>query len=187
MVGALLNVPESENMEILRIGDQAPYFCLGGTDGRIHSLSDYIGSPCLVVVFTSNHCPYARMYEERLTNLHSRFKPFGTEFVAICSNDGSSYPEDSFDKMRDKNFPYPYLHDESQIVARAFGAQATPEVFVFDSEHILRFHGAIDDNAEEPSKVVKSYLAVAIESVLNCSAVPNPEVPMIGCSIKWNY
>jgi peroxiredoxin len=186
MMGVLLNSVNDRMLDTLRTGDKAPYFCLPGTDGLIHSLSNYVGSPCLVVIFTSNHCPYAKKYEALLSSLYKKFKPFGVDFIAICSNDGNAYPEDSFENMKLKNFPYPYLHDESQDVARAFGAQATPEAFVFDAEQTLRYHGAIDNNPEQSSKDTEQYLENAIQSILNSSPVPKPEAPFIGCSIKWS-
>jgi peroxiredoxin len=186
MMGALLNSSNENFYEALAIGDKAPYFCLPGTDGLIHSLSNHVGSPCLVVIFTSNHCPYAKTYEDLLVLLHKKYKGFGVDFIAICSNDGTAFPEDSFENMKNKDFPYPYLHDENQEVARAFGAEATPEVFVFDADQVLRYHGAIDNNPERTSKVTENYLEDAINSILNGSAVSKPEAPLIGCSIKWS-
>lgn len=186
MAGALLNGINEDMIETLRIGDKAPYFCLPATDSLIYSLSDQIGAPCFAIIFTSNHCPYARKYESRLAHLSKKFKPFGVNFIAICSNDGNAYPEDSFENMKMKDFPYPYLHDETQDVARAFGAQATPEVFVFDSEHTLRYHGAIDNNPDKLEKPTEHYLEDAINSILNSSAIVKPEAPFIGCSIKWS-
>lgn len=181
-----MNSHKEDMLDTLKIGDKAPYFCLPGTDGLIHSLSNHVGSPCFVVIFTGNHCPYAKKYEATLSALYRKFRAFGVDFIAICSNDGNAFPEDSFENMKEKDFPYPYLHDESQDVARAFGAQATPEVFVFDSEQVLRYHGAIDNNPEGTGKTTESYLEDAINSILNGAPVSRPEAPFIGCSIKWS-
>jgi peroxiredoxin len=186
MLGINLNTADENSMDLLRIGDKAPYFCLPGTDGLIHSLSNHVGSPCFVIIFTSNHCPYAKSYETKLASLYKKYRPFGVDFIAICSNDGDAYPEDSFENMKQKNFPYPYLHDESQDVARAFGAQATPEVFVFDAEQTLRYHGAIDDNPEQNERSTQRHLEDAINAILNSSSVKLSEAPFIGCSIKWS-
>lgn len=185
MMGAVLSKDNEEYYDNLKIGEEAPYFCLAGTDDLIHSLSDYSSSKCLVVIFTGNHCPYAKKYEDRLSKLYNEFKPLGVEFVAICSNDGVAFPEDSFLNMKLKNFPYPYLHDESQNVAKAFGAQTTPEVFVFDSNFILRYHGAIDNNPDEMEKETAAFLENAISSILNGLEIKTPETNFIGCSIKY--
>ncbi|HMO18968.1 MAG TPA: thioredoxin family protein [Oligoflexia bacterium] len=191
------NKPESHGtetgkMDRLKIGDQAPYFCLTGTDGLIHSLTNYTGSNCLVIVFTSNHCPYAKMYEGLLDAIHHRYHSLGVRILAVCSNDGNAFPEDSFENMKLKDFPYPYLHDESQVMAEAFGAEATPEIFAFDKNMILQYHGPVVENSNDNEKIAKSEnntqstLELAINSILSGSPVKDPEVPLIGCSIKWS-
>lgn len=172
----------------LALGDKAPYFSLRGTDGKIHNISDY-REHCLVVLFMCNHCPYSKAYEVRVCEIAERYQPLGARFVAVCSNDAMSFPEDGFDRMVEKskelNLPYPYLHDDTQIVAQAYDAACTPEAYVFDQGHRLQYHGRIDDQHEDSKKVQHHYLADAIEAVL---AGEKPAIPLtsaIGCSIKW--
>jgi peroxiredoxin len=173
----------------LKLGDKIPYFSLPGTDGKLYTISEFEDAKCLVVVFTCNHCPYARAYEERLIALSKDFSPKGVQFIAICSNDSVSYPEDSFEKMVEKsktlNLPYPYLQDETQITAHAFDAACTPECYVFDSKHTLQYHGRVDDNHEDQARVKNHELRMAIESVLQNSTPIFPLTPALGCSIKW--
>lgn len=139
----------------------------------------------MVVIFTSNHCPYAKLYEERIIAIAHEFHEQGVKFLAICSNDGQAFPEDSFENMKLKKYPFPYLHDDTQQVAKSFDAQATPEAFVFDSNQTLRYHGAIDDSPETKSLAKKNFLNDAIVSVLKGEPVKTAKVPLIGCSIKW--
>src|ERR1700721_2642260 len=145
---------------ILQIGSAAPDFSLPGTDGKVHKLSDYAASPILVVVFTCNHCPIAQMYEKRIEQLAADYKSRGVALVAIQPNDpkalridelDSSDTSDTLDEMKIrvhfKHLTYPYLYDgDTQKVARAYGPQATPHVFIFDKTRHLRYEGRIDDN-----------------------------------------
>lgn len=174
----------------LLIGEKAPYFSLPATDGKIYSLSDFAGARALLVVFTCNHCPYARAYESRLIELAKRYTPEGVAIVAICSNDSQDYPEDSFTQMVEKSkmmgFPYPYLHDDRQLVAKAYDAACTPECFLFDSEMRLAYHGWIDDNHQQPELVTAPDLKLAIEAVLAGETPKKALTAIIGCSIKWN-
>lgn len=173
----------------LQIGDTAPYFSLRATDGRIYSISDFTGTNALAVIFTANHCPYAQAYEARLCSLAEEFASQGVRFVAICSNDGESYPEDNYENMVERSttlrFPYPYLHDESQTVARAYDAACTPEAYLFDSNLKLRYQGLIDDNYLEPDRVRSPYLRNAILALLSGKVPPVQRSNAIGCSIKW--
>lgn len=113
----------------------------------------------------------------------------GVQLLAINANDASKYPEDSFPKMRerarDKHFNFPYLRDESQEVARAYGAERTPEVFVFEKAGALRYHGVIDDNYDDPASVKRKYLRDALDALLSGKAPPTSETSPVGCSIKW--
>lgn len=173
----------------LDLGEKAPYFSLPATDGKIYSLSDFVGVNALALVFTCNHCPYARAYEGRICTIAERYHEQGARLVAICSNDSDGYPEDRFERMVEKSqslgFKFPYLHDHSQIAARAYDAACTPEVFLFDRDHRLAYHGAIDDSWEDPSKVTQPYLENAIEALLE-GRRPDPALtPVLGCSIKW--
>ena len=155
------------------------------TDEKIYSSNSFPEAACLVIIFTSNHCPYAKLYEERIIACSKEFAEKNVQFLAICSNDGQAFPEDSFENMKLKKYPFPYLHDETQQVAKSFDAQATPEAFVFNSNLVLKYHGAIDDSPETKSLVKKSYLKDAIVSVLKGETLTTTEVPLIGCSIKW--
>ncbi len=173
----------------LRIGDKAIDFTLPCTDGHEHSLSDWQDRPVLVVIFSCNHCPYAQAWEQRIIDLQAQFKSQGVKFAVINANDPVKYPADSFDEMkkraREKGYNFPYLWDESQEVARAYGATRTPEVFVFDADRRLRYHGAVDDNFEDPSAVQQHYLRDAIAALLAGEEPPVAETPPVGCTIKW--
>lgn len=173
----------------LSIGQPAPDFSLPATDGRTYSLADFADKPILVVVFTCNHCPYAIGSEDRLIDMARRYAPHGVAFVAINSNATHNHPEDSFEHMKErakrKNFPFPYLRDESQAVALAYGALRTPHVYVFDSQRILRYTGRIDDNPREAAKATSHELRDAIEALLAGEDPPVKVTNPIGCNIKW--
>lgn len=175
----------------LKIGDQLPKFTLTATNGKPCNLYEFEESKVIVVMFTCNHCPYVQAYEERLINLQKEFANKGVTFVAINSNDETTYPEDSFDKMveraKEKGYNFPYLRDNTQEVAKAFGASYTPEIFVFDEKRVLRYHGRVDDNWQEPDKVTKHHLKEAIEAVLNNKPISKPENQAIGCTVKWKH
>jgi peroxiredoxin len=179
-----------KSVDKLRIGDRIPYFSLRGTDGKIHTVSDYASASALVVVFYSNICPYCRVYDERLVAIANEFQPQRVRFIAVCSNDSDDYPEESFQRMiirsEEIEAPFPFLHDESQIVATAFGANATPEVFLFDSNSKLVYHGAIDDSPDSPEDVVTPYLKNAIAATLGGAHIEETETQPFGCSIKWD-
>ncbi len=173
----------------LKLGEKAPYFSLKGTDGKIHTISDFLTTKAFVVIFTCNHCPYAQSYEKRLISLAKDYQPRGAQFVAICANDSVGFPEDDFNRMVEKSsqlsLPYPYLHDESQAVAKAYDAACTPETYVFDSQHRLQYHGRIDDNYRQPEQVKSHDLRDAIEAVLAGETPKHQLTSAIGCSIKW--
>jgi peroxiredoxin len=165
----------------LGIGDRAPDFTLPDTAGEEHSLA----RPA-VVVFTCNHCPYALAWHDRIAAA-ARDYP-NVRFLAVNPNDAVRYPRDSLDAMRERvereDWPMPYLHDESQEVARAFGAKTTPDVFVIDAEGRLRYRGAPDPDHRDPS-LNASWLRQALDSVLAGEEVARPETDPIGCSVKW--
>jgi thiol-disulfide isomerase/thioredoxin len=143
----------------------------------------------LVVMFICNHCPYVQAVEDRLIRLAREFEPRGVQFVAVCANDADTYPDDAFDKMaarwHEHGYGFPYLHDEAQDVARAFGAVCTPDIFVYDRDRRLAYRGRIDDSWKDESKVKRRELAEALE-VLVAGKRPSPEQrPSMGCSIKW--
>lgn len=176
-------------MANLHIGDRAVPFRLPGVDGREHALEDYADRAAVVVIFSCNHCPYVRAWEDRMVAIQAEYAARGVQFLAINSNDAQKYPEDSFDHMkaraREKGFNFPYLYDETQEVARAYGAERTPEVFVFDRERVLRYHGAIDDNYADPAQVHAHYLRDALNAVLAAQQPPAQETAPVGCTVKW--
>lgn len=174
---------------MLKPGDGIPYFEIGGIDDEIYSPASFEKKKVLVVIFTCNHCPYAQAYEERIKKLQQYFGIQGVQIVAINSNDSDGYPEDSFVNMKKRaqkqGFNFPYLRDRSQVVARKFGAQCTPETFVFDSKRTLQYKGRIDDNWRDAKGAQEHNLKNAISDVL-AGKQPNPaEAPALGCSIKW--
>lgn len=174
----------------MKTGDAAPAFKnLPGVDGRTHSLSDFKDATALVVFFSCNHCPYVQAYEDRIMDLQREFGPRGAQFVAINANDAEAYPDDGFNSMvaraRDRKFNFVYLRDDSQAVARAYGATHTPHLFVFDPSRRLAYTGKIDDNWQNPSAVTRRYLREALEAVLDGRVPSEPATFAIGCTIKW--
>ena len=176
-------------MANLKLRDKAVPFELLGVDDRRHALEDYADKEAVAVVFTCNHCPYARAWEDRLIGIQADYAARGAQLVAISSNDAKKYPDDSFPKMKErseeKGFNFPYLYDESQEVARAYGAERTPEIFLFDKGGTLRYHGTVDDNYEDPAAVNVHYLREALEAVLAGRDPSTAETTPVGCTIKW--
>lgn len=171
------------------IGSSLPEFALPNVDGRMLGTA-YLGEgKASLVVFSCNHCPYVKGSEDMLVEVIKRFDGQGLRTVAISSNDAVKYPEDNFDKMKEKatvmDLPYPYLYDESQDVARLFDAACTPEMYLFDGGRTLVYHGTINDSPRDRSKVTKEYLSSAITAVLAGTRPETPFVHPIGCSIKW--
>lgn len=179
----------------LMIGSAMPGFgSLRGVDGKIYSAENFAGARAVVVVFSCNHCPYVQAYEDRMIAFQSAYGPMGIQLVAINSNETIHYPEDNFEGMveraRRKAFNFPYLRDDDQKVAEAFGATHTPEFFLFarapgDPVARLRYHGKMDDNYQSPAAVKRAYLKEAVESVLAGRTIAEPETHSIGCTIKW--
>lgn len=174
---------------VLTIGAHAPEFDLPGTDGNSYSLESFAGSRALAVIFLANHCPYVSAWEDRILAIARDFADRGAAFVGISANDVDKFPQDAPDEMRkrveEKQYPFPYLYDEDQSVARAFGAVRTPEVFLFDGERHLRYHGAVDSDWEE-SATMQNYLRDALNALLFTSQEPlQDETPVVGCTIKW--
>lgn len=178
----------NDNSSVLNIGDSMPAFSLPATDGTTVD-SSLIRDPVLVVIFTCNHCPYAQAYEDRIIDMANDFDQEGGQFVLINSNDAESYPEDSFDEMKvlhdEKSFPFPYCFDESQEVARSYGALCTPHCFVFDRDRSLQYKGQIDDNWEAPEEVTVRSLHDAVRALIDGGEPAVKEANAIGCSIKW--
>ena len=172
----------------LALRSGAPPFDLPGVDGRNHSLAEYADAPALAVVWSCNHCPYVQAWEGRMVAIQRDYGERGFRVVAINSNDADAYPEDSFPEMQARaareGFNFDYLFDEDQSVARAYGPERTPEVFLFDAERRLVYHGAIDDSRDERA-VASHYLRDAIDAVLAGGQPPVAETPPVGCSVKW--
>jgi peroxiredoxin len=166
----------------------APEFTLPGVDGRDHSLDDYRDASALVLVQSCNHCPYVQAWEGRLTAIQRDYADRGARVVAISSNDVGSHPEDSFEQMqlraREQGFTFDYLYDESQALAHALGSERTPEVFVYDGDRRLVYHGAIDDNRDETA-VGAHYLRDALDAFLAGQAPAVADTPPVGCTVKW--
>jgi len=176
-------------MKKLEIGQRAPDFSLPGVDGKDCALASFKEKKVVVVIFTCNHCPYAQAYEDRLVSLQRDYAEKAVQLVAINANDSAGYPEDSFDNMvrraKKKGFNFPYLRDENQRIARSYGAEYTPEVFVLNGKFEVRYIGRVDDNWQHPDKVRSHDLRDAINAVLAHKKVENPVTHAIGCTIKW--
>jgi peroxiredoxin len=171
-------------MAALRLGEQAPAFSLPDTNGDKHSLSDYAGRP-VAVVFSCCHCPYVVAWEERLNDV-ARNVDGQAGFVVINANAGylGDSPEDMRIRVEERGFVFPFLYDEDQGVASAYGAARTPEVFVFDAEHRLVYHGAPDSDHQDPDGA-EPYLGPALEAALAGAQPQVQETPAVGCTIKW--
>jgi peroxiredoxin len=176
-------------MADIKLGENAKAFSLPGVDGSEHGLEDYKDKEALVVIFSCNHCPYVQAWEERMVQIQADYADRGVQLLAINPNDAEKYPTDSFEAMKKraegKQFNFPYLRDESQTVAQAYGAERTPEVFLFDSERVLRYHGAIDDNYDDPGAVQKPYLRDALDAVLAGEEPAVASTRPVGCTVKW--
>jgi peroxiredoxin len=172
----------------ISIGERAQEFDLPDTEGARHRLEDVDGATATVIVFTCNHCPYALAWHERLVAVGRDYADRGVRFLAINSNDAQRYPADSYEAMQERvrkeQWPFPYLHDESQEVARAFGAKVTPDVFVLDRDLRLRYRGAPDTDYGDPSQNA-SWLREALDEVVAGREPTRPETEPVGCSVKW--
>ena len=173
----------------LSTADQLISFRLKNVDGTTVSPEELAEAKALAVIFWCNHCPYVRAWEDRVAALQREYADRGVQFVLINSNDAKKYPGDSYEQMqaraKEKAYPYPYLIDESQEVARSYGATRTPEVFLFDEARTLRYHGAPDDNADDPKAVTRQYLRDALDALLGGAAPATSETAPQGCTIKW--
>ncbi|MEX0953693.1 MAG: thioredoxin family protein [Rhizobiaceae bacterium] len=163
---------------------------LPGVHGNEHQISDHAGPGGLVVVFICNHCPYVKAVIDRIVQDAKDIAAYGVGFVAICSNDAATHPEDSFEKMREfatKNaFPFPYLHDEDQSIARAYGAACTPDFFGFNADLKLQYRGRLDAaRLEERGPDTRRDLYEAMVMVARSGEGPAEQIPSMGCSIKW--
>ena len=176
--------------QLLKHGDPMPEFPnLPGVDGKSHSSSSFRDRNILVIVFSCNHCPYVQAYEDRMIALRKDYAAKGVELVAINANNIANYPDDDFPGMvkraKERGFNFPYLRDDDQSVAEAFGATHTPQFFVFNRERRLCYSGKMDDNWQDASQVKEKYLRNALDELLTGRPVSVPETFSIGCTIKW--
>jgi len=174
----------------LQIGTKAPEFKLPATDGKSYTLSDFDEAQMLVIFFTCNHCPYVINSDEITRLTAEKYIPEGVKFVAINANSKNTYPEDDFDhmvvRMKEHKFPWLYLYDESQDVARAYGALRTPHFFVFDKEHNLIYTGRGIDSPRDTSRMTVNDLERVLEEHLSGNPVTVPVTNPIGCNVKWD-
>jgi peroxiredoxin len=177
-------------MANLHIGDKLIDFTLPATDGNTYRASDVLKiAKELIITFTCNHCPYAQAWEGRLIQLVHDYDPQGVHMLAISSNDATKFPADDFEHMTkraiERHYVFPYLYDETQDVARAYGAERTPELFIFDATGTLQYHGAPDDNYEDEQAVKHHYAREALDAILIDQKVAQPETRPVGCTIKF--
>ena len=174
----------------IHVGDFAlPDFILNDSKGGAHPLLEQVGENGLLVAFTCNHCPYAIAVWPRLVRHAATLKAMGINTIAVNPNIHPDFPEDGLSAMEDKlvewGIDFPYLADDTQDVAKAFDAQCTPDIYLFDKEGTLYYHGRIDDYWKDESKVTSEELLPAAKALVAGKAAPQPQHPTIGCSIKW--
>jgi thiol-disulfide isomerase/thioredoxin len=180
---ALTYTPEGE------LGSACPKFRLPSVDGKTISGESYADAKALIVMFICNHCPYVKAVEERLLTLAREYAGQPAAFVAICSNDPTDYPEDGpqalFARWKEKSYPFAYLIDEEQTVAKEFGAVCTPDFFIYDHSRKLAYRGRLDDSWKNAALVRKREMKEAIDAILAGRKPADPQIPSMGCSIKW--
>lgn len=177
------------NSEKQKLGKPMPAFQLPTVEGDIFSSSDFFEKKVLVVMFICNHCPYVRAIEDRLIQLSVDYSSKSVQLVGICSNDPTDYPDDRPENLlkrwKEKKYGFPYLIDQKQDVAKAFGAVCTPDIFVYGTDRKLEYHGQIDNNWKEPEKVTRKDIHEAIDALLAGKKPDSKQIPSMGCSIKW--
>ncbi|MEY2697162.1 MAG: hypothetical protein RL333_1300 [Pseudomonadota bacterium] len=181
---ALIHTP------LCNFGAPAPHFSLHGVDGRLWTLQDCCGPNGLLVMFICNHCPYVKAIQDRLVRDTMELKALGVGSVGIMSNDPTDYPEDSFENMKrisdQHGYPFPYLMDETQEVAKAFGAVCTPDFFGYNRNLGLQYRGRIDESGREPAgPEVRRELFEAMRTIADTGHGPLEQTASMGCSIKW--
>jgi peroxiredoxin len=174
----------------LALDTPATDFRLPATDGRTYAFADVAGKNGTVIVFICNHCPYVKAVIDRLVADARALMAEGIGFAAICSNDAKSYPEDSFPNMQRfaeaHGFSFPYLHDDDQSAARAYGAVCTPDFFGYDAQRRLKYRGRLDEGrTTPPPKGARRELVEAMRAIAATGKAPADQVPSMGCSIKW--
>lgn len=179
----------TESAQKLAAGDFAPDFSLNGIDGKLHALPSLAGKKGTLVIFMCNHCPYVQAKIPEMNELYSLYSKKGISLIGISSNDAAKYPADSFENMKlfakEKGIMFPYLYDESQETARAYGAACTPDPFLFDSSLSLSYHGRFDDAPGIGGAAKNFFMREAIDSLLAGRKPSLDFHPSMGCSIKW--
>ena len=175
---------------ICDFGWNAPEFRLPATDGRSYALADIAGTKGTLIMFICNHCPYVKSVLDRIIRDAADLKRVGVGVAAVSANDAGMYPEDSFENMariaRENSFPFPYLYDESQETAQAYGAVCTPDFFGFNAALELQYRGRLDASGRRPTSAdVRRDLFEAMKMVAETGTGPAEQVPSMGCSIKW--
>lgn len=188
LMGVLFTAATLPDHQGLHIGEKATDFSLKNIDGKTVSMSDYKDAKGYIVVFTCNHCPYAKMYEQRIIDLHNDYAAKGYPVIAINPNDPEVQPADSYEEMqnraKEKSYPFPYLFDEAQSVYPKFGATRTPHVFLLDKALIVQYIGAIDNSPQDASEVTEKYVENAIDALEKGRKPKVTTTKAIGCSIK---
>lgn len=179
---ALMHTPPLHNMI-------CPDFSVRATDGKTYSKSDFVNSKGFLVMFICNHCPYVKAIEDRLIVLGEFLKERNFPVIAVCSNDGQSYPEDSFENLKkrsqEKKYPFVYLCDESQSMAKSFDAICTPDFFLFDGNSKLVYRGQLDNSWKDPKLVTHEDLKEAVLALIAGKPISAKQESSMGCSIKW--
>ncbi len=174
---------------MMPLGTEAPDFRLPDYDGNIVSRDDFRGKRGLLVVFMCNHCPFVKHVASELARIADEYQPKGIAVVGINSNDVSGYPDDSPEKMKEeaaqRGYHFPYLYDETQEVAKAYGAACTPDFFLFDDQFRLYYRGQMDDSRPGSGEPTGADLRAALDALLNGQPAPENQKPSIGCNIKW--
>lgn len=175
---------------ICDFGWKAPDFSLPGVDGRTHGLADVAGPKGTLIMFICNHCPYVKAVQDRLVRDAKAVQALGVGVAAINSNDAGAYPEDDFAHMKavaaEKGYPFPYLHDASQQVARAYGAVCTPDFFGFNAAGELQYRGRLDASRKETApEGARRELFEAMKQIAETGRGPAEQIASMGCSIKW--
>ncbi len=179
----------ADTFRTLTLGDTPPAFSLPAIDGKTYSLNDFSDAKALVIFFTCNHCPYVIGSNEETRKTADKFKAHGVQFVGINSNSVNTKPEDSFEHMvthmQEHNYPWVYLHDESQDVAFAYGALRTPHFYIFDESRKLVYTGRGIDTPRDSSKMTVNDLDNALTELVNGQPISVPLTNPIGCNVKW--
>ncbi|MFO8098570.1 MAG: thioredoxin family protein [Salinibacter sp.] len=181
---------------MLELGTSAPAFTLPAANpdvdahgGDTRSLTDYDDAEALVVVFMCNHCPYVKHIEAALVDVAREYQERGVQFVGICSNDAERYPDDSFEKMAERaqenDYPFPYLQDETQDIARDYKAACTPDLYVFDDDRTLVYRGRFDETRPDGDEAHGGDLRHALDELLTEGEITMEQTPSMGCNIKW--